>query len=394
MKQPINLLNTGNAFAYKNTKDLRFTYYIFKMLQYPTLMKSLTAVAQKILQYNVPLTGLIRSTIFKVFCSGENIGEAFNTIQKLDKYQVKSVLDYVSEAEKTEEAFYENKKIIVDNISRLAVTARGNAVSVKLSGLEDHEFFRRINNTNTLRSTDDEHRYNILLKRLDCICRQASEKGILVYIDAEDHYMQDVFDHLTEIMMERYNTQTATVYNTLQMYLTDRPEYLKKLLDKSRSKKFYPGIKLVRGAYVEKEKEAARLAGIPSPVYHSKTETDAAFNQAVELCLANHDYVYTCIASHNLQSTEFALECINRYNIQDHTSKVKFSQLLGMSDHLTFNLAAAGFNASKYLPYGEIKKAIPYLIRRAEENSSIGGQISEETNRLKEELFRRKTVKQ
>jgi len=390
MENRCDLTDVKTAFSYKSTRDLRFTYFIFNILQHPWLLKKLMRIAEKILEKDLPFKLLIRKTIFKVFCSGESLREAFETINRLNKFKVKSVLDYVSEAEHSEDAFERNKNTIVANIIRLGSEAPGNSVSVKLSGLEDPAFFTRINNIKIQRQTNDDHQYLFLLRRLDAICHQAQQSAVIVYIDAEDRCMQDIFDHLVEMMMDRYNRGKAIVYNTLQMYLRDRPAYLTELLASSDKKKYFPGIKLVRGAYAEKERERARAAGLPSPVFDSKEETDNAFNEAVKKCIMNHHRVYTCVASHNAASTCLALACIRHYRVQDHAEKVRFSQLYGMSDNLTFNLAAQGYNSSKYLPYGELKKAIPYLIRRAEENSSINGQVNSELLSLRSELTRRR----
>jgi proline dehydrogenase len=201
--------------------------------------------------------------------------------------------------------------------------------------------------------------------------------------------MQDGFDAIACTMMARYNKDKAVVYNTLQMYLKDRIDYLTSLIAHAERHNYFAGIKLVRGAYVEKERERAVKLGIPSPVHDSKAATDAHFDKAVTMCLSKSSFVYTCIASHNERSTLLALQLIADFGIKDHHEKVKFSQLYGMSDNLTFNLAARGFNASKYVPYGEVEKAVPYLIRRAEENSSIGGQMPKELLYLKAELKRR-----
>lgn len=385
-----HLNNTLNAYRYKSSKELRSTYYIFKMLKNPLLVRLLSEAASGILKYNIPLKSLIRNTVFKIFCSGENIHEAFATIKKLEKYKVKSVLDYVAEAEKSETVFSENAQVIITNIRRLGKNAPGNSVSVKFTSLEDMEFFREQNQLLLSGKPLGNERYTQFLHRINEICNEALLSKVVVYFDAEDRFMQDIFDKMVEVMMEKYNKEEAIIYNTLQMYLTDRLYYLRHLLEDSQNKNYYPGIKLVRGAYAEKERDAAESERRESPVYATKEQTDTAFNTALEICLQNHQRVYTCIASHNEKSTEMALDLINRYNITDHFKKVKFSQLFGMRDNLTFNLGDMGYNASKYLPYGEVKKAIPYLIRRAEENSSIGPQLIEELTRLENELNRRK----
>jgi proline dehydrogenase len=392
MSNTVNLNNLSTAFSYKRDKELRFTYYVFKMLKHPLLVKLLSEFANGILKYNIPLKSLIKSTVFKIFCSGENISEAFETIKKLEKHKVNSVLDYVAEGEKTEAAFIANTVVIIENITKLGLQAPGNAVSIKFTSLEDVEFYKQVSRSLTTGEIIDNARYEKLLRRIDTVCYGASENGVIVYFDAEDRNMQDIFDGIVEMMMEKYNKQEAIIYNTLQMYLTDRLVYLRHVLENALKKNYRPGIKLVRGAYAEKERENARLENKVSPIYPTKEQTDQAFNEALELCLKNHERVYTCIASHNEQSTLLALEYITRYGIRDHYKKVKFSQLYGMRDNLTFNLGAMGYNSSKYLPYGEVKKAIPYLIRRAEENSSIGPQLVQELIRLENELNRRKLI--
>lgn len=394
MERSVDIQDLKTAFKYKSYKDLRYTYFIFEILQYPKLVKLLTVLANGILKYNLPFKYFIKQTVFKVFCAGENVDEAFEMINKLKKYNVRSVLDYVSEGEKNETAFVLNANIIINNIIKLGLEAPGNYISIKLSGLEDPDFFKKINTSLVSKNEADNKRFQKFIDRIDLICKTAYEQNVVVYIDAEDRYMQDLFDEITERMMFRYNKGTAIVFNTLQMYLKDRLNYLEYLIKDGKEKNYTPGIKLVRGAYVEKEREAALKEKRESPVYDTKKQTDAAFNNAVEKCLSEFRLVDTCIATHNDHSTLLAIECIRKYNITNHNKSVRFSQLLGMSDHLTFNLASNGYSTSKYLPYGEVKKAIPYLIRRSEENSSINGQISDEVLRLKPEIKRRKYYKQ
>lgn len=392
MNTTTNLSNTLIAYSYKKDKELRFTYYVFRMLRNPLLVKLLSEFANGILKYNIPLKSLIKNTVFKIFCSGENISEAFTTIKRLEKHKVRSVLDYVAEGEKTDEVFIANADVILANIRKLGKEAPGNAVSIKFTSLEDMNFFRQLNIALINGENINNERYKKFLDRIDNICLYAAKSEVLIYFDAEDRFMQDIFDRVVELMMEKYNKKQAVIYNTLQMYLTDRLPYLQHLMKDSADKNYYPGIKLVRGAYAEKERETALIENKTSPVYATKNQTDLAFNEAIEMCLKNHARVYTCVASHNETSTQLALDLIDRYNITDHYQKVKFSQLYGMRDNLTFNLGAMGFNASKYLPYGEVKKAIPYLIRRAEENSSIGPQLVEELARLENEIRRRKMI--
>ena len=382
----VDLHDLKTAYAYKSNADLKLTHFVFNTLQKPILLGLLKSCANGIVKYNLPFQSIIKKTIYKLFCAGENIEEAFKLIRYLDSYHVKSVLDYVSEGEKTEAAFSLNAKTILENVIRVGKECPGNYVSVKITGLEDPDFLGKINSKTF---PINNPRFDKLLERVDAICNAAQKHQVIVYIDAEDRYMQDIIDAITEHMMEKYNTQQVVVFNTLQMYLKDRLKYLEGLIATAKQKKYIAGIKLVRGAYVEKERETALKEKRESPVFDTKDQTDKSFNAAVELCLQNHALIATCIASHNYNSTQLALDLMQKYHITD-INKVRFSQLYGMCDGITFNLAAAGYSVSKYLPYGEVKKAIPYLIRRSEENTSINGQVNDELHRLQKEINNRK----
>lgn len=384
--KPVDLHDLKTAYAYKSNADLKLTHFVFSTLQKPVLLGLLKSCANGIVKYNLPFQFLIKKTIYKLFCAGENINEAFKLIRYLDSYRVKSVLDYVSEGEKTETAFSLNAKTILENVIKIGKECPGNYISVKITGLEDPDFLGKINNKIF---PVNNPRFDKLLERVDAICNAAQKHQVIVYIDAEDRYMQDIIDAITEHMMEKYNTQQVVVFNTLQMYLKDRLKYLEGLIATAKQKKYIAGIKLVRGAYVEKERETALKEKRESPVFDTKDQTDKSFNAAVELCLQNHALIATCIASHNYNSTQLALDLMQKYHITD-INKVRFSQLYGMCDGITFNLAAAGYSVSKYLPYGEVKKAIPYLIRRSEENTSINGQVNDELHRLQKEINNRK----
>jgi len=389
MKNSIDLEDLKTAYCYKSNKELKFTYFVFRLLQNQKIVKLLISFTNSILKYNLPFKFLIKKTVFNVFCAGEDIDTAFKKINYLETFKVKSVLDYVSEGENNDESFDNNTKIIVSNIIRLGKECPGNYISVKISGLENPKFLTYCNGMEFLNDLIISPRFDRLINRIDLICKTAHDSKVILFIDAEDRCMQDLFDKITEMMMEKYNKDYAVVFNTLQMYLKDRLNYLNTLIENAEHKKYVPGIKLVRGAYVEKEKEKAIKEGKVSPVFDTKKETDDSFNQAVERCLREFEKVDSCIATHNNDSTMHAINCIHKYNITNHYSKVRFSQLYGMSDNLTFNLSINGYNSSKYLPYGEVKKAIPYLIRRSEENSSIDGQIIDEVIRLKKEIERR-----
>ncbi|MBS1647582.1 MAG: proline dehydrogenase family protein [Bacteroidetes bacterium] len=390
MNNTIDLQNTRIAFQHKSNSDLKRSYLVFKILQKPYVLRVLKAGANGIIRYRLPFKFFIKKTIFKLFCAGETLDEAFQQIKKINQFKVAAVLDYVSESEKTEAIFKSNTGTIVTNIKRLGKECPNNYVSVKITGLEDSVFLAACNANHFPTDEKSKLRFEKLYNRIDLICLTAKENNVVVYIDAEDRFMQDIIDAMVENMMEKYNTEKAVVFNTLQMYLKDRMEYLHKLIASGKQKQYIAGIKLVRGAYLEKERETALKEKKESPVFDTKEQTDQSFNTAVELCLSNHKNVSTCIASHNYVSTQLAIDCIKKYQIKDIENKVRFSQLYGMCDSLTFNLASGNYNVSKYLPYGEIKKAIPYLIRRSEENSSVNAQIVDELKKIKTELNNRK----
>lgn len=385
-----DITNGKVAYQYKGTAEVRLAHLVFGLVRHPSIGKWLARFAQWTLRFRLPLQPFIRHTAFRVFCAGEDREEAFQTIKKLKTFNVKSVLDYVSESEESAAAFAKNTETIIESIRKLSANAQGNYISLKLSGLEESGLLGRASAGRDRLTEVEKERLSVFQERVDRICSVAEASDVAVFIDAEDRYMQDLFDETAEAMMEKHNRSKAIVYNTLQMYLKDRRAYLGKLIRHAESAGFRAGIKLVRGAYVEKERERAARNGLESPVFDTKEETDRSFNDAVEMCVKNHRTVYTCIATHNEKSILHAVECIQKYNVNDYARKVKFSQLYGMGDLLTFNLANAGFDASKYLPYGELSKALPYLIRRAEENGSVQGQMNRELSALKNELKRRK----
>jgi proline dehydrogenase len=262
MKNNVNLEDLETAYSYKSNRQLKFTYFIFNILQNQKLVKLLIAFTNGILKYNLPFKIFIKKTVFNVFCAGEDINDAFLKIKYLEKFKVKSVLDYVSEGENNSESFDNNTNIIVSNIIRLGKECPGNYVSVKITGLENPKFLTYCNGMKLVNDLIILPRFDRLINRIDLICKTAHASKVIVFIDAEDRCMQDLFDEITETMMEKYNTEYAVVFNTLQMYLKDRLEYLNSLIENANKQNYIPGIKLVRGAYVEKEREKAIKDGI------------------------------------------------------------------------------------------------------------------------------------
>lgn len=385
----VDLNNVQGAFAHKSNGNLRESLFIYRLIQYPWLVRQLTSLANLILKYKFPLKFLLKKTIFKQFCAGENRIEAARTMADLKVHGVGTVLDYVAEGDNSEASFEKNLHTILTNIQFVSEQSNDAFVGVKLSGLEDVEFIKEVNDCQENLENAKQVRFMAFVQRVNQICALAQEKNVKVYFDAEEKSTQDVYDHVVEDMMSKYNVKNVLVYNTVQMYFKDRLSYLETVIQRAKAEGHLIGMKLVRGAYVEKERYQAIQKGLEIPVFDTKKETDEAFNKAVELCLMEYETVSTCLATHNQESVEKALALIEKYQIKDHYNKVYFSQLFGMSDNLTFNLAKYHFNASKYVPYGELEKAIPYLLRRAEENTSMEGQVSREYDLLLKEKKRR-----
>ena len=379
------------AFSHRSERELRLAYYLFRLMAHPGLMKLATGLASRAIQSPLPVKYLIKKTAYKLFCGGETVQEALEVVNKLDQSHIHTVLDYAAEAEESEAGFERAKKQILRNIA-LAKNEKGiGAISVKLSGLGYLSLYEKMARGEQLEQ-EEKIAFRRTGLRLEEICREAAAAGVSVYIDAEESWLQEPMDALAEQMMGLFNKEKVVVFNTFQMYRTDRLDYLRKLVERTQGSSFCLGIKIVRGAYWEKERERAVGLGLPSPVFDTKAETDHDFNQAIFLCLDHLPRVQLCIATHNQESTELLVREIVSRNIENHKKWLHFSQLYGMSDHLSYALAQAGYQVSKYLPYGEIEKALPYLIRRAEENTAIAGQMGRELQLLHDELKRRKRL--
>ncbi|SFG46563.1 proline dehydrogenase family protein [Pontibacter chinhatensis] len=381
--------NLQVTFCNKTDKEIKLAYWLFGMMGKPALVAAGGAAAQLALKLKLPVKGLIRNTIYKHFCGGETVQEAQQVVQKLAAARIQTVLDYAAEAQSTEAGFDMVRDEVLQNIIIGRETKSFSLISVKLTGIGSSNIFRKLHLRQEL-TPEEQADFARTQQRLDDICQAATEANITVYLDAEESWLQNPMDELAEEMMRRYNTKRAVVFNTLQMYRTDRIDYLKSCLRRFEGEPVIVGIKIVRGAYLEKEQLRAKQQGYPCPVFTRKSDTDKSFNQAIDICLEHLHRVEFCAATHNEQSTSYLTSRIQEDSIRPYRHRIHFSQLYGMSDNLTYNLAAAGYNASKYLPYGEVATALPYLIRRAEENTSIAGQMGRELSLLQQEIKRRK----
>ena len=391
----ISFDNTDNAFAYKSDKELKSAKFLFSTMGYPWFVQIGTRLTPFVMKTGLPVHGIIRKTIFKQFVGGETLSETAQVGEVLGKYGIKVILDYGVEGKEGEDNFDQATDEFIRVIEYAATQTNIPFISVKITGLARFSLLQRLNEAPRLRSGIHDHEeetaeWDRVRDRMYSICEVAAEKGIGVLIDAEESWIQDPIDRLTMEVMEAFNKEKVVVYNTIQLYRHDRLRFLELSHKIAKEQGFKLGVKLVRGAYMEKERSRAAERGQVSLIQKDKAATDADFNTAVRYCLDHIDNIAVIIASHNEESNLLAAKLIHEKNLPHNHPHIHFSQLYGMSDNITFNLAKEGFSVSKYLPFGPIRDVIPYLMRRAKENSSVSGQTGRELLLIKKELERRK----
>ncbi len=381
--------NTEIAFKLKSDSELERAYFLFKMISNEPLVRIGSAVTKFALNVHLPVEGLIRSTVFDHFCGGINEMDCMATVNKMYNEGVSSVLDYSVEGKEEETTFDETCEKVIE-LTRFAEKNPAMPFSVfKPSGFGKFKIWQKLTEKKPL-SNAEEKEWERIEKRYEKVCRVAQQCGIPLLIDAEESWMQDAADSLCEEMMEKHNKESAIVFNTLQCYRWDRLDYLKKIHQKAINKGYKLGIKLVRGAYMEKENDRAGEKGYKTPICENKKMTDENFNKVLIYILENLNDISLFIGTHNEESTYLAMKLMEEKNIPQNDPRVWFGQLYGMSDHISFNLGKSGYNVAKYVPFGPVKDVMPYLIRRAEENTSVAGQTSRELTLLKKEKARRK----
>lgn len=393
----ISFDNTENAFAYKSDKDLKGAKFLFNTMGYPWFVQVGTRLTPFIMRTGLPVHGIIRKTIFKQFVGGETLEETAAVGEILGKYGVDVILDYGVEGKDGEASFDHATDEFIRVINYAATQKNIPFISVKITGLARFKLLRTLNEAPRLRSGIHDHEAEInewdrVRERMYAICEVAAEKNIGVLVDAEESWIQDPIDRLTMEMMEIFNKDKVIVYNTLQLYRHDRLHFLTISQQIAKEKGFKLGMKLVRGAYMEKERARAAEKGYPSPIQPDKDSTDRDYNLALKYCIEHLEEIAIIVATHNEASCLYVVELLNEKGISHQHPHVHFSQLYGMSDNITFNLAKDGLRVSKYLPFGPIRDVIPYLMRRAQENSSVSGQTGRELGLIKKELLRRKQV--
>ena len=386
----VDFSDTAIAFHHLSEKQLKKTAWLFGMMNKSWLVSMGSKVGLKAVQWNLPFVeSLIKKTIFEQFCGGETLLECETTIRHLEENNTYTILDYGAEGKETEQDFNRTMNETIRAIEFSAQQSGINVVSTKITGMARFELLEKIDAGETLNATETAEWENIK-KRVDSICHIARDKGISIFIDAEESWIQDAIDSLVDEMMARYNREKVIVYNTFQLYRHDRLQFLKDSFQKAEKNGYRLGAKLVRGAYMDKERARAAEKGYPSPINQDKNATDKLFNEAITFCVDHYENMGSCCATHNAESSLLQAELIVQRNLPRKHPHLMFSQLKGMSDNITFNLAHAGFNVAKYVPYGAVREVIPYLIRRTQENTSITGDMSREYQQVMKEVNRRR----
>ncbi|MFV8328120.1 proline dehydrogenase family protein [Flavobacterium sp. ZS1P14] len=387
MKKIFN--NTQVAFALKSDTELDRAYFLFKMIDNQPLVRIGTAVTNFALKANLPVEGLIRATVFDHFCGGVNEVDCLSVVDKMFTKGVSSVLDYSVEGKEEEDQFDAALEMTLKTIEFAKERKAIPFAVFKPTGFGRFELYEKLGEKQTL-SAEEQAEWNRVVERFDLVCKEAHSKNVALLIDGEESWMQDAADDLVTEMMRKYNKEKPIVFNTLQMYRWDRLDYLKKVHEQAKKEGFLIGMKLVRGAYMEKEIERAEEKGYPSPICTSKEATDENYDEAVHYMIEHLDTMSIFAGTHNEESTYKLMELMQEKGIKSNDDRIWFGQLYGMSDNISYNLAANGYNVAKYLPFGPVKDVMPYLIRRAEENTSVAGQTSRELAMIKAERNRRK----
>lgn len=385
----ISFEDTQTAFSFKSDFELKRSYMLFASMNYPWLVKFGTSSIRTAFAFGLPIKSILRQTLFAHFCGGEDIEDCAKTISLLADHNIGTILDYSVEGEKTEKGFDATEKETLQTIYKAAESPNIPFCVFKVTGVASTPLLEKVQRGDVL-TDQEETAWKRAKQRVDNICQTAYKKRVRIFIDAEETWIQGTIDAFAEEMMTKYNKEHAIVYNTYQMYLADKYEQLEADLQKAKDRNYFLGAKLVRGAYMEKERKRAEEKGYPDPVQPNKQASDRDFDRALEFCVANRSKIALCAGTHNESSSLYLTKLMAENGIKSNDANFYFAQLFGMSDHISFNLAKAGYNVAKYVPYGPVKAVIPYLFRRAEENTSVAGQSSREFMLIQKEMKRRK----
>jgi proline dehydrogenase len=389
---PVKFDDTATAFSYKSDQELRKANFIFTVVNNPFISRLATGAVKLGMWLHLPIKGLIRSTVFSHFCGGETIEKTEQTIVHLGEFNVKTILDYSVEGEKTEAGFDSTTDEILETFDKAAKSKGIPFCVFKVTGMADSDLLERMQSGQDL-SSEDKAAFEKVRIRVDRVCAKAYTMRVPVLVDAEESWIQDPIDSLAYEMMAKYNKEKPIVFNTYQMYRTDMSVNLRNAFHDATMNNYFMGAKLVRGAYMEKERARAIEKSYADPIQPTKEATDEAFNQALAFCVDNMQRISLVCGSHNEYSNEYLSILMQKHNMRPDDNRMWFAQLLGMSDNISFNLAKAGYNVAKYVPYGPVESVMPYLLRRASENTSVAGQSSRELSLIKKELSRRRQAR-
>ena len=386
----LNFNDTKVAFKIKSNTDLKRAYWLFRIIGSPAVVKIGKFLMIVALKLRLPVNFIVKRTIFKQFCGGETISECAKIIQALGKHQIGTILDYSVEGKIREDDFDQTAKIIIQTIEKAALEKSIPFAVFKITGISEFSLLEKASQKKEPLTASEENKLNQVKSRINDICCKAKQMGVPVFIDAEESWVQDIIDQWAFEMMLLYNKEKCIVYNTIQMYRNDRLEYLKTCFHKAKEANISYGVKLVRGAYMEKERLRAEEMNYPSPIQPNKEACDRDYDLALDYILDKINYFSLVAGTHNEDSSKKLALSLSERSISKDDSRIYFAQLLGMSDHISFNLAHHEFNVAKYVPFGPVKEVMPYLLRRADENTSVAGQTGRELSLINKELKDRK----
>ncbi len=389
VEPPVHFDDTAVAFSYKSDSSLKKANFIFTVVNHPSISSIATAAVKVGLALGLPIKGLIKSTVFYHFCGGETIEKSEETIQRLAQFKVGTILDYSVEGAETEEGFDQTTLEILKTLDKAKDNPAVPFCVFKVTGMAEFSLLEKIQTKEPLSETEMEA-FERVRNRINSLCLRASKFKVPVLVDAEDSWIQDTIDTLAYEMMEKYNKELPIVFNTYQMYRADMLSNLKEAFHKSAMNNYFLGVKMVRGAYMEKERERAEKMKYADPIHLTKEATDESFNKGLAFCVDNKQRIALLCGSHNEYSNQYLAVLMQKHGMKPSDNRIWFAQLLGMSDNISFNLARAGYNVAKYVPYGPVEAVMPYLLRRAAENTSVAGQSSRELTLIRKELKRRK----
>jgi proline dehydrogenase len=392
-EKPLSFEDTSIAFSSKTNADLEKMHLLFSTMNWKYPTKIGTFFIKTALKFKLPVQSVIKKTLFRQFCGGETIEECKGTITELAKFNVKTILDYSAEGVDSDQIFDNTMDKILETIELSSIYPAVAGSVFKMSGIGSAQILEKRQNGEIL-SKDESLALDKIRKRAEIICRMAFEKNIPIFIDAEESWIQGTIDAMAYDLMKLYNREKAIVFNTFQMYRVDMLYNLEKTFEFAASAQFFTGIKLVRGAYMDKERKMAKAKNYESPVFSSKEKTDDSYDEALQFCVKNIDKISLCAGTHNEKSNYLLTSLMQKYKIEKNDPRLIFAQLYGMSDHISYNLAAAGYNVAKYVPFGRIDTVLPYLFRRAEENRAVTKASGRELSLIKKEIERRKNISQ